>query len=265
MLRRSEKAAFMGGAYVFPGGRVDPADAASADPSWCEGLETAALPTLARDVAIAHRLAAIRELFEEAGLLLAYNASGALVSLADPIARDRLAHDRLAIHAGTIGLKAVATRESVRLALDALVPFARWKTPPIDTRQFDAWFFMTRVPPGQMAVADDLETTQGVWLTPSAAIALAQGREIVLPVPTWTTLRELEIFSTVDAALAWARPRQIVGREPRLHTLEGDQFLLLPGDPLNVDPWHEPLPRETRFRFTSGYWKAERAPDLDRG
>ena len=258
MVRRHEASAFMGGAWVFPGGRVDPADAAGADPSWCDGLDRSDLPSLSHGAAVAHRLAAIRELFEEANVLLAREA-GHVVSTADPAVHDRFARYRHDLHAGVITLKTLADRERLRLALDALVPFARWMTPPVDTRQFDAWFFVTTVPPGQAPRADATETTDGAWLKPADALARAAAGEITLPPPTWTTLRELERFTTVGAALEWAAARHIAPREPLLYERDGNTFLLLPGDPRNPQPWHEPLPPETRFRLVSGRWIPERA------
>jgi 8-oxo-dGTP pyrophosphatase MutT (NUDIX family) len=259
MVRRHQDSPFMGGAWVFPGGRVDPADAGAADVSWCDGLDIAEHLSMPPATAVAHRLAALRELFEEAGVLLARDTPRHFVSLAEPAVRERFAQYRHDVHAGTISLKTLATRERVRVSLDALVPFARWITPPLDPRQFDASFYVTRMPPDQTPVADATETTHEAWLKPAAAIARAQAQEITLPPPTWTTLRELESFATVDAAIHWAAHRRIEPREPLLHTVGGEHLLLLPGDPLSPQPWHEPPPIETRFRFASGQWTPERA------
>jgi 8-oxo-dGTP pyrophosphatase MutT (NUDIX family) len=258
MVRRHDATAFMGGAYVFPGGRVDLGDAASADASWCDGLESAAIAPLPTVAAVAHRLAATRELFEEAGVLLACDAPRHFIAMVDPDVRARFDQHRRNVHAGTASMKSVADREGLRVSLDAIVPFARWITPPVDVRQFDAWFFMTRVPPDQTPVHDDTETTHGVWLRPTDALARATTREITLPPPTWTTLREIERCDSVEAALAWARARRIEPRRPLLHETGADRFLLLPGDPQNPETWHEPLPVETRFRFEAGRWIAER-------
>jgi len=260
MVRRHDAAVFMGGAYVFPGGRVDLGDSDVADTSWCDGLEAPALPGVASEAATAHRLAAIRELFEEAGVLLARNRRGHLLATSDPAVRHRFAAARRDLHAGATSLKDIADREGLRLALDALVPVARWITPPIDVRQFDAWFFLTRVPPDQAPAHDDLETTHGLWLTAADALTRAEARRIVLPPPTWTTLRELEPFATVDEAFAWASRRRIEPRRPLVHETGEARFLLLPGDPLNAETWHEPPPRETRFRFDDGRWVAEAVP-----
>ena len=259
MVRRHADTAFMGGAHVFPGGRVDRADH-DGDDRWCDGIGHAAtqLPELARDAAVAYHVAAARELFEEAGVLLARDASGAFVSLAGASDHERLKHDRTNVHGHETTLRAVIERERLRLALDALVLFAHWITPPIDTRQFDTRFFMARVPPHQTPAHDETETTHSVWITPAAAIAQAQRGDIVLPPPTWSTIRELEPFRSVDDALAWARRRRVVGRQPRLLEQDGLRMLLAPGDPLHPDPaGDEPL-AETRFVFVDGRWRPER-------
>src|SRR5205085_7736158 len=129
---------------------------------------------------------------------------------------DRFKEARSAVHSGRLTLRALAEREGLRLALDALVLFAHWVTPPIDTRQFDTRFFMARVPPHQTPAHDDTETTHSAWVRPAEAIAQSLRGEIVLPPPTYTTLRELELFASVDEALAWARRRRIVRRMPHL-------------------------------------------------
>lgn len=250
----------MGGAHVFPGGRVDAGDHDAADESWCDGVDAAAarLGDLPAADAVAFHLAALRELFEEAGVLLARNASRAFVSLAGDDVRVRFERYRIDVHDGVRSMREVVRREHLRLALDALVAFAHWVTPPIDVRQFDTRFFITRVPPDQTPAHDDTETTHGAWITPADAIAQASRDEIVLPPPTWTTLRELEPFRTVEEALAWARQRRLVRRMPH-HIIDADgrRLLLLAGDPLHPDPSEYPT-RETRFVHLNGRWRAQR-------
>jgi 8-oxo-dGTP pyrophosphatase MutT (NUDIX family) len=260
MVRRHEGTAFMGGAHVFPGGRVDAADH-GADEGWCDGIAQAVrqLDDLPRADALAYHVAASRELFEEAGVLLARNAEGAFVSLAGDADHERFRQDRKEVHGGRMPLRSVIEREHLRLALDTLVLFAHWVTPPIDTRQFDTRFFMTRVPPHQTPAHDDTETTHSVWMTPAVAIAQSLNHEIVLPPPTWSTLRELEPFGSVEEALAWARQRRVVSRMPLLFEQDGRRMLVVPGDPLHPDAaGDEPL-AETRFILDEGRWRAERA------
>jgi len=188
MVRRHEGTAFMGGAHVFPGGRVDASDH-HADTTWCDGLEHAQrqLASVTADEARAYHVAAARELFEEAGVLLARSANGQFVSLAGADAHARFKQYRSDVHKGTATLRAIVEREALRLAVDSLMLFAHWVTPPIDTRQFDTRFFVTRAPPEQTPAHDETETTHSGWMTPSGAIRQSESGAIVLPPPTWTT------------------------------------------------------------------------------
>jgi 8-oxo-dGTP pyrophosphatase MutT (NUDIX family) len=259
MVRRHEDTAFMGGAHVFPGGRVDAADG-DADTTWCDGIDHAVgqLSGLPRAEALAYHVAAARELFEEAGVLLARHPDGDFVSLAAAADHERLKQDRTRVHEGKTTLRAVVQRERLRLALDTLVMFAHWVTPPIDSRQFDTRFFMTRVPSHQTPAHDETETTHSLWARPVDAIALAGRDEIVLPPPTWSTLREIEPFETVKDVLAWARGRTVVRRMPKAIEQAGHRMLLLPGDPLHPDPGGDDPPRETRFVLIDRRWRAAR-------
>jgi 8-oxo-dGTP pyrophosphatase MutT (NUDIX family) len=261
LVRRHEGTPFMGGAHVFPGGRVDAADY-DGSATWCDGVDQAArqLGSLAAPEAIAYHVAAARELFEEAGVLLARDSDGRYVSLANADHHERFKRYRQDVHGGTAAMRFIVEREHLRLALDALVLFAHWVTPPVDTRQFDTRFFLARVPPDQTPAHDDAETTHSVWLTPAGAIAQAQSQQIVLPPPTWTTLRELEPFATVDEAIAWARVRRVVRRQPKLVEEGGRRMLVMPGDPLHPDPGGDDAPAETRFVSIERQWHAERPP-----
>ncbi len=262
LVRRHERTVFMGGAHVFPGGRVDAVDR-EGDHAWCDGIvhATKQLDTLAASEAVAYHVAAVRELFEEAGVLLAHDAAGTFVSLASASDHARFKHDREEVHAGRTSLRAVVDRERLRLALDTLVLFSHWVTPPIDTRQFDTRFFMTRIPPDQTPAHDETETTHSTWITPGHAMAQARAGDIVLPPPTWTTLRELEPFASVEEALAWAAKRRVIRRMPKALEHEGRRLLVLPGDPLHPDPGSPDdagQPVETRFAFVDRRWRAER-------
>ena len=260
MVRRHEGTAFMGGAHVFPGGRVDAVDrdAAVVDDTWCDGITHAAeqLAGMPEVEAVAYHVAAARELFEEAGVLLAREAGGEFVSLAGADVHARFKQYRSDVHRGTSTLRDVLMRERLRLALDTLVHFAHWVTPPSDTRRFDTRFFVTRVPPHQAPAHDDTETTHSAWVTAAEAIAKAGANDIVLPPPTWTTLREIERRTSVADALEWARARHVVRREPVLIEQNDRRLLVMPGDPLHPERAAEPPASETRFVWTDRRWRA---------
>jgi 8-oxo-dGTP pyrophosphatase MutT (NUDIX family) len=265
LVRRHEGTRFMGGAHVFPGGRVDAGDydaAGDADETWCDGIAEARsrLAGLAPREAIAYHLAAARELFEEAGVLLARDEGTRYVSLTEADGRARFTRYRHEIHSGSQRLRALVAGEGLRLALDALVPFAHWVTPPVDVRRFDTRFFITRVPPDQTPAHDETETTDSAWITAGEAIARCGRLEIDLPPPTWTTLREIEMFGTVADVITWAQGRDIVRREPRFVEHDGRKMLLLAGDPLHPEAPGELAHYETRFVLTGGRWRAEVAP-----
>ena len=229
MVRRHDGMPFMGGAHVFPGGAVDPADQSDAD-------------------------AAIRELFEEAGILLARDRLGGMVSLADPAAHERFTRYRADVHARRLTLGDITEREALCLAADALVLFAHWVTPPVDSRRYDTRFFVARAPSDQVPGHDERESTDGVWITAADALSAAGRRDLILPPPTWCTLRELERFTSVDAVLGWAEQRTVHRREPRVVTSEGSRQLVMPGDPSFPEPADAAVPYETRFVWTTDRW-----------
>ena len=244
MVRRHAGTGAFRGAHVFPGGRVDVDDVA--DDTWCDGVDQASrqFPDLLPADAVAFHVCAARELFEEAGVLLARDRSGALVSLANGADRQRFDQYRHDVHGRRWSLREILEREGLRLALDPLTRYAHWVTPPVEGRRFDTRFFVTRVPPSQTAAHDETETTEGGWITAAAALEAAAAGDIGLPPPTWITLRELKPFDSVDGIVAWSRAREIRRREPTLVHENGARLLVMPDD-------------GTRFVFTAGYWRPE--------
>ena len=248
LVRRSDSIAFMGGAHVFPGGRVDAADHQHDIVSLADGVPEAAMrmPDLGSDVAAAHYVAALRELFEEAGVLLA-RPSARIVS-------DRFERDRRDLLSGATTFADVVRSAHLRLAFDALAYFAHWVTPDIETRRFDTRFFLARAPEGQTPVHDEHETIQSEWLTPLEALERCRSGDISLPPPTWTTLSMLSRFESVDEAFAWARSKPIPRVQPRFER-RGDRTLLFyPGDPMY--PAVEGFDAdETRFVLENRRWR----------
>ena len=141
---------------------------------------------------------------------------------------------------------------NVYLTVDDLYPFAHWVTPEIETRRYDTRFFVSRMPAGQEAKPDESETTALEWLSPQEAIARFERREMLLPPPTWTSIRQLAKRSSVDDVIAWARSRPVVRVMPGFRKTATEFMLMLPGDPLvpAIAGWD--VPEETRFVLQDG-------------
>ncbi len=254
LVRRHDNMAFMGGAYAFPGGRVDSADAVPLDAPWCSGAAAAAarLADLSPQEALGYHIAALRELFEESGVLLARTADDGPLHAFPPDLDARLADARRALAGRTATFGSIVQDAGLRLAPDLLAPLSHWVTPDIESRRFDTRFFLARVPPGQVPVHDSTETTDSEWMTPAHAVERHQRNDIWLPPPTWTTIRELARSETVEAVLAWAVSRPIVRIQPAYVQRPDLTMLTLPGDPLQpAIPGFE-VPEETRFVLRNG-------------
>src|SRR5689334_19856120 len=231
LLRRTAELEFAPGACVFPGGSVDERDA---DPGigWVGPApeDFAAQLDVPPERARALVCAAIREPFEESGVLLAGSpAEGATGLVGDSAA---LAADRPALLTGTTTLGEVLGRRGLVLRTDLLTPWARWITPEVSPRRFDTWFFAAALPAGQTATAapeghaDPGESESGTWLRPGAALDAAEAGEITLLPPTAVTLRELAAHQDVDGILA--RRRIIAPRLPRVTVENGKVRLSMP-------------------------------------
>ncbi len=254
LVRRHDAVAFMGGAHVFAGGRVEPSDA---DARWLtitDGipLATDLMPDVTIDAAVAFHVAAVRETFEEAGVLLARDTEGEMVSLAN-WDETELLRQRHAIATDSTRLFELVQSRRWRLAADAIIYFAHWVTPAIEARRFDTQFFLAAVPAGQVPSHDAAETTDGVWLRPGDAITRCRAGTLALPPPTWTTLRWLEPFSDVGSALAWGRQQRIPRIEPGFVQQGETRIVTLPGDATMpaVEGFEA---RETRFLLAGGRW-----------
>jgi ribonuclease/clavin/mitogillin len=185
---RPKSMAFGGGLHVFPGGRVEATD----------GDPRILARTSGGDV---HQVAAIRELFEEAGVLLAVHSDGAPLGSDDRLMGE-LPRLRSALAAGDLDLVAILERHDLRLPTDQLVPIARWQTPRAYPRRFDARFFAIELPPGALLDLDPGEVAGHTWLTPSAALAQMAAGRIQLWPPTSSTLQRLERARDIDAIRA---------------------------------------------------------------
>lgn len=254
LVRRNDKVAFMAGAHVFPGGRVDPGDAVADPSAGCDGVATLGrFQDLPAAHEIAYRVAAARELLEEAGLLLARAVDGSQVS------PETVAQVRSRLVAGETLVTALEAH-GLCLALDAFVALAHWVTPDVEPRRYDTRFFLARVPDGQTALYDASETTELRWMRPSDAIADCRRGDILLPPPTWTTLRQMALRASLDDLFAWAGSKPIVRVQPRLLRDERQTVLTLPGDPSMPAPPGWDVPEDTKFVLEEGRgWRPARA------
>ncbi|MCL4801718.1 MAG: MBL fold metallo-hydrolase [Burkholderiales bacterium] len=232
LLRRADRATFAGGAYVFPGGAVDAADHDPALAGLCRGLDDAHASRAlgVPDGGLAYWIAAARECFEEAGLLLAYDAAGAPLT----IERERsaeLAAARRAMVGGRLPFVELLRSARLTLATDRIAYLDRWITQAGRPRRFDTRFFVARAPERQVAEHDGAELMHHEWLAP--AIALERGRrgELDLLYPTIKTLETLARFRTVDEILAHARSeRPLPPMAPRRAASREGPRVLFPGD-----------------------------------
>jgi 8-oxo-dGTP pyrophosphatase MutT (NUDIX family) len=166
-MRRHLKSKFAAGDFVFPGGKIEADDNPEDAAAWCRGFDVAAAARRlalesAPRTALAFWIGAIRETFEEAGLLLAVDAEGRDVSVAAP----RFAEYRRACQRDNRAFWAMVRAEHLRLATDRVVYFAHWITPEEQPLRFDTRFFAAPAPPGQEPTGDDFEMTDLKWLTP---------------------------------------------------------------------------------------------------
>ena len=188
-VRRHAASAFMGGAVVFPGGKLDEADAAPAFESLTSGLAprselVADGPTQARALAVC----ACREALEEAMLLVG-----------DPSLDDTALGAMRASLEGGESFATLLEQAGIRLATDRLIPFARWVTPTAESRRYDARFYLARAPEGQGGLHDEHETVSSVWSTPARMLGAFDAGDVFLAPPTTRCLELLKGAVDVDA------------------------------------------------------------------
>ena len=234
MMERHANTVFAGGMWVFPGGAVDHRD----DASYFSGIatyrtdsEASALMAL-ENGGLAYYMAAIRETFEEAGVLLALhqedesplNIAGASIA--------RFQHYRDQLNAGEIELKTILEQESLLADIGQMHYIARWITPLGSPRRFDARFFIARIPSRQIPVHDDGELVNSVWMTPNEIIEKAAADEMVLMSPTLRMVKSLAEFDSADQVIesASSNPKD---HRARVHKDSG--IIVMPGEPGYTD------------------------------
>jgi glyoxylase-like metal-dependent hydrolase (beta-lactamase superfamily II)/8-oxo-dGTP pyrophosphatase MutT (NUDIX family) len=233
MMRRTHLAEFAGGAYVFPGGAVDHADHDPALAALASGIDDGRASRVlgVPQGGLAYWIAAIRESCEEAGMLLAYDGTGAIVPIEGDARRAEFSRQRRALNQGQLSLVDLLREEQLTLATDAVFYLNRWITQAGRPRRFDTRFFVARAPARQQSEHDGAELLHHVWLTPKEALARHARGEVSLLYPTFKTLQTLSRFQTVDAALDFARSdRPMPAMPPRTATSRAGPTTLYWGD-----------------------------------
>jgi 8-oxo-dGTP pyrophosphatase MutT (NUDIX family) len=222
MMVRHYEIDFNSGALVFPGGSVDQGDnEIIASPELYSGAERLDVTDLS------FRIAAIRETFEESGILLARpKGSKSLVDARR--AREIEAAHRTALCEGKTSFLSVLAGHGMLLALDLLVPYAHWITPEGMPKRFDTWFFLAAAPPEQAGAHDGKESTDSIWVSPREALAGGESGRFKLPFPTTRNLIRLGKQPGVQAALEDSRGKSVVAVMPVMTKLNGGRQLRIP-------------------------------------
>ncbi len=233
MIRRSQAAEFVGGAHVFPGGGVDAADASAELAAYCEGLDDFEASRLlgVEQGGLAYWTAALRECFEEAGLLLAHDAGGEYADLNQPQRVQIFAQWRESVRAGRATLADLCREHQLRLAAGRMAYYSHWITQPGRPRRYDTRFFVAEAPLAQTPSHDNSETIDHVWIEPAEALERHRRGELHLVFPTIKTLESIARFNSAAALMEFARsPRKMPVMAPRTASSREGKKLLVPGD-----------------------------------
>jgi 8-oxo-dGTP pyrophosphatase MutT (NUDIX family) len=229
LLRRADKGDHNSGAWVFPGGLIDSADHRSHEV--CIGLDDVqASARLGVEAGgLDYYVAAIRECFEEAGLLFAVDEGGQVVNLHSKFG-ERLSALRGRLNSGDYEFIDFCRDFALGLSADRLFYIGHWLTPKGRAKRFDTRFFLAILPDGQSSMHDDFETVEQVWLTPLMALSAENTRRLMAP--TRAMIEQIGTFANTSALLNWARsPRQVACVLPRLATTFAGPCPVLPNHP----------------------------------
>lgn len=237
MLRKNPRSEFASGAYVFPGGAVEERDATlTAMPHLYSGYDDGTASSILgiESGGLSYFAAAIREAFEEAGILIAYDTDQTSGHVELPVGTEiakRLDAARTSLNAGETDFYSIVESEkSLQLAVNELVYMSHWITPAGLPRRYDTRFFVARAPENQVALHEGSEIVDTIWISPLEAIEAAGCNEIEVMFPTLRHLEMIRDFKTVDEALGWAGARVVPEVLPRVVSDTGGIRVLIPGD-----------------------------------
>jgi len=228
MVLRNSRSAFVPSSYVFPGGRVEEEDCLRDMECLCTESDLPRARRMLEGVSPPERglgiwIAAVRETFEEVGLLFARRGDGSFLSPDQGDTGRSFRAYREAMSGGEISFEGVLRREGLTLALDRLHYFSHWITPELSPIRYDTRFFVAEVPPGQEALHDGDELTRHVWVTPEEALDGYREKRFHMVVPTIVTLEELSRFETIDEVIGSTGGKEISAVITRL-VIEGDEI-----------------------------------------
>ena len=232
MVRRRAGDAF-GDSYTFPGGVVD-ADESAAH-AFCQGktAEHADIELNLSRGGLDYYSAAVRELFEETGVLLARNPRGIWAFSDDTNSEARLRELRGALNSGALPWADLLRTHDLCVACDALRYFSFWETPVRLPKRWATRFFLAEAPPGQDAEHDGNELTDSCWMTAADVLSSGKSGDMKLPFPTIASLRKIAALRTVDEMLDWASAQATAGVDRILPVILGEQKqerVVVPGD-----------------------------------
>ncbi|HBA33778.1 MAG TPA: NUDIX hydrolase [Gammaproteobacteria bacterium] len=222
MVRRHHKIDFASGAYVYPGGKVDAGDAAEALADFIPD------PDAHDDTHRAARIGAIRETFEESGILLARNKGESDLVSAEQVLSLQKYRDEL--HKNRMSLLELVQQENLQLATDLLVHFAHWIGPEHAPKRFDTQFYMVEAPADQLAVHDGHESVDSVWITPQQALKDADEGRYTIIFPTRMNVAKLARHTRTADALEAARTSTVVTVLPVVKKVGGEPTLCIPAE-----------------------------------
>jgi 8-oxo-dGTP pyrophosphatase MutT (NUDIX family) len=231
MVQRNFQSAFMPGMHVFPGGAVDGHDSSPEIAALCTGLDDAAASRRLGIASggLAYWVAAIRESFEEAGILLACNDKGEIVTLDDTVRAERFHSYRSRVEHGQHPLSEILKDEGLQLPLQQMTYFSHWITPAGAPRRYDTRFFVAAAPEAQQPLHDNRETINHVWVRPAKALDEHKQEKFDMRTPTIHTLR---LFAEHDSVASLIKGLQALGDIPVIEPrIAKSGRRVMPGDP----------------------------------
>ena len=233
MVRRNPKSRFVPGFYVFPGGVVDPEDFEVGMERFIQGIDRASALHILSDMSHPYKalgmwVAAIRETFEEVGILLAQKKDGAPVTIRMEDERRRFCDYRKALIDGKMHFSEVLTAEELLLPLDWLHYFSHWITPEPFPLRYDVRFFVTEAPPDQAVIHDGVELTGHVWIRPAEALRQYEQGRLDMVLPQIMTLEDMKQCMTVTEVIDSARRRHIPATLTKIQRIDGKDVEVMP-------------------------------------